>query len=123
MDNNIEVNELPVLVIFTYGLFDKRLDLSSRYEMDVNEYISKMWKEAGYNILPKIIYWDLSDKKKEAICRVDLSNVMIMKGRAERNFKMLMYGESIKSNNLTPWNSLVKILESDMYNIIRSKFS
>ena len=108
--NKYHQNELPSTILIISDMqFDGR---SFNMDETLFETISKEYAEYGYK-LPKIVFWNLDVESRGTIpLQQNEYGLILISGYSTTLFEMVM------SNEIDPYKALVKVLNSERYDLI-----
>lgn len=98
VNGQVPSRDLPVLVIFTDGHFDQMV---VGYNDTAHKTVTKMWKDAGYNRIPLMVYWNVSPKSAGAQADKKDKGIMFLNGPSPSNIRFILYGESADDVEVT----------------------
>ena len=120
LDNHVSQEEMPeALVIISDLQFDAATS-DSEYgywnratkKQTFHKSMENKFEQAGYKI-PKIVYWQVSQRQVAIQAREDDENVMLVSGASTSTFKSI-----IDNIGKTPWESMLQILSDPIYDVV-----
>jgi hypothetical protein len=121
LDNHVSQEEMPeALVIISDLQFDAATN-DSEYgywnkptkKQTFHKSMENKFEQAGYKI-PKIVYWQVSQRQIAIQVREDDENVMLVSGASTSTFKSI-----IDNIGKTPWESMLQILSDPQYDVVQ----
>lgn len=145
VSKHVKEEDIPDLLVYTDGQFDSMNSAGfyteSGYKQNTNKWnthheeLMKMWAEAGYGKIPRIIYWNLRGGTPGVQTSKDHSGVQMLQGYSPNLLKFVLYGEAfgsktqevevngkkIKMNvsSVTPWETFRAIIDQSRYDVLR----
>jgi hypothetical protein len=112
IQNNLKQEEIPTLLIVSDMEFDQATSLgwNARESMFVPLFktIEKKFKAHGYE-LPKLIFWNVMSRTGTIPMKENAAGVGLVSGFSTNVIKAVL------SNELDPYQAIVKILDSERY--------
>ena len=108
--NNIKSNEMPKALIV---ISDMEIDNCGNKEWTFYDKMVHKFEKAGYQI-PSIIFWNVNSRHNIFHADYLRKGVQLVSGQSASTFKNIM--DCIE---LTPYEAMLKIINSDRYNLIR----
>jgi hypothetical protein len=98
---NVPEDELPVLVIFTDGEFNRMVSTQGVNLDTAHKKVVKMWVDAGYTKVPSICYWNLAARRNGVQAQANEKGVFFLQGPSPSNIRFVLYGEGADETEVT----------------------
>lgn len=128
--------DLPDLIVFTDGQFDSwggSHNWASHYQNN----LVKMWADAGYTRVPRMIFWNLRSNTPGFIAEKNTPGVQMLQGYSPNLMKFVFFNDdtdlqtievknadgtttTMKTSNVSPWETFRTIMAQSKYDIIRA---
>ncbi len=134
LNNNVEEQDIPTIVVFTDGQFDSMDKTLYNKQSDwktIHSSIVSMWADKGFKKIPTIVYWNLDAQGKSSVQEdKDYPGIMFLQGRSVSNIKYILYGEcfedekimvdgqEVEVNSVTPYDTFKIAMSQDYLSIL-----
>jgi hypothetical protein len=98
---NVPEEELPVLVIFTDGEFNRMVITSCGNKDTAHKKVVKMWTDAGYTKVPTMCYWNLAANRNGVQAKANEKGIFFLQGPSPSNIRFVLYGEGVDETEVT----------------------
>lgn len=131
--NNVKEDDIPDLLVFSDGQFDAWGDRNGWNNH--HQKLMKLWNVAGYNRMPRIIYWNLASMSSGFQTDKDHQGVQMLQGYSPNLLKFVLYGEGagqvekevivngekimMKVSSITPWQTFRTMIDQSQYDSVR----
>ena len=110
-EGNLSLDEIPGLIIFSDMQFDEAVSNSASNFRAAK----RLFKENGYNGLPKLIFWNLSSNCIDFPVTTDDADVCLVSG-----FSQSLFSSFVETGDLSPIGLVKNVLESNRYDKVRA---
>jgi hypothetical protein len=130
--NQVPVDDIPNLLVFTDGQFDEMNQPNPHYNngfyrkkpleytpwKTTHEILMKKWADAGYDRMPTIIYWNLRANTPGIQTSEDHPGVQLLQGYSPSLLKFVLFGEKVEETQVEveTENGIVKMFGSALRN-------